>query len=464
MPAWFIVDHFSKAIILRPTLSTATARDCGSLFFDALVSRGFLPTRLITDRDPRFVSDFWTELMSRLHIDCKLISAYHQQADPAERYIQTIQTLLRLYVIDDEWVDCLPFVELVINNTPNSSTGFSPNQLMFIDPPDPLPTLCCAPPSPLPDVADRLTSAQARVDQARDHLDVASRVQKRHYDSRHTDRPLAVGDRVFVLLDDHPVRSLVRGMHKLRDNKWGPFRILEMVGRQAARLDLPPSSWVHPVISTLHLQPFIEDLFGRVCKPPPSDTIDGDPAWEVEYIFGERKRGRDQRTEFKVKWAGYPDTEFTWEPEANLRHDLGPVASSLIDAYRAKQSAAVRVATTMNARTVGSGRSDRPVYFISRVLKTYEENYTILELEMAAMVWAILKFQRCLDGSVFTVVTDHQSLLTVTGSSSTTLYSARVDKWRMLLSPYLGQMSLVHSAGRIHGNADGLSRSRRKIT
>ena len=117
----------------------------------------------------------------------------------------------------------------------------------------------------------------------------------------------------------------------------------------------------------------------------------------------------------------------------------------------------------MNARTVGSGRSDRPVYFIYRVLKTYEENYTILELEMAVMVWAILEFQRYLEGSIFTVVTDHQSLLTVTGSSSTTLYSARVDKWRMLLSPYLRQMSLVHHAGLIHGNADGLSRSRREV-
>ena len=469
-----IVDHFSKAVILRPTLSTATARDCGSLFFDALVSRGFLPTRLITDRDPRFISDFWTELMSRLRIDCKLISAYHQQADPAERYIQMIQTLLRLYVIEDEWVDCLPFVELVINNTPNSSTGFSPNQLMFIDPPDPLPTLCCPPSTDSPDVADRLTATQARVEQARDRLDIASRVQKRHYDSKHIEprhslatgdrtprRPLAAGDRVLVLLDDHPVRSLVRGMNKLRDNKWGPFKILEMVGRQAARLDLPPTSRVHPVISILHLQPFVEDSFGRICKPPPADTMDGDPAWEVEYIFGERVRGR--RTEFKVKWVGYPNTEFTWEPEANLRHDLGPVASTLIDAYRAKQSAAVRVATTLNARASHVGRSDRPVYFISRVLKSYEENYTILELEMAAMVWAILKFQRYLDGSIFTVVTDHQSLLTVTGSSSTTLSSARVDKWRMLLSPYLSQMSLVHRAGKVHGNVDGLSRSRREV-
>ena len=193
-------------------------------------------------------------------------------------------------------------------------------------------------------------------------------------------------------------------------------------------------------------------------------TIDGDDAWEIEYIFGERSRGKNKKTEFKVKWVGYPDTEFTWEPEANLRQDLGPAAQVLIDNYRRKRTAAANVAASgALPASVNPGlvKTDLPIYFISRVLKSYEENYTILELEMAAMVWAILKFQRYLDGSIFTVVTNHQSLLSVTGSSSTTLYSARVDKWRMLLAPYSGQMTLVHRAGRIHGNADGLSRSRR---
>lgn len=449
-----IVDHFSKAVILRPTSSHANARQCSSLFFDALVSRGFLPVKLITDRDPNFVSQFWEELMPHLNIECKLISAYHQQADPAERYIQTIQTLLSLYVSNNRWVPCLPFVELVMNNTKNASSGFSPNQLMYIDPPDPLPVLCQPPPALLEsELPDRLAAASARIEQARDNLEKASFAQKRFYNSKHSSRPLKAGDRVFVLLDDHPVKSLTRGMHKLRDNKWGTFSILEMVGTQAAKLDLPPGSRVHPIISVLHLQPFIEDTFGRRCKPPPAATIDGDDAWEVEYIFGERLRGK--RTEFKVKWVRYPDTEFTWEPESNLQCNLGPAAQTLIDEYRQRRQAAARVASAIPRR------SDRPIYFISRVLKSYEENYTILELEMAAMVWAILKFQRYLDVSVFTVVTNYQSLLSVTGSSSTTLYSARVDKWRMLLTPYLGQMTLVYRGGRIHGNADGLSCSHR---
>ena len=203
----------------------------------------------------------------------------------------------------------------------------------------------------------------------------------------------------------------------LRDNKWGRFTILGIVGTQAAGLDLPRTSRVHPVISVLHLQPFVEDTFSRRCTPPPSATIDGVAAWELERIFKERRRGK--RTEFKVKWIGYPDTEFTLEPEENLRQDLGSVAPHWIEEYRATQRATVRAAiptaVKQKGRTVHFDNRDHPVYFISQVLKLYEENYTILELEMAGVVWAILKFQRYLDGSVFTIVTDHQSILSIGG-------------------------------------------------
>lgn len=272
-----IGDLFSKSVIIRPMLSRSTARECGTVFFDGLVSCGFLPVKLITDRDPRFVSQLWDELMHRLHIECKLISAYYQQADPAERYIQTIQMLLRLFVVNHDWVTCLPFIELVLNNTVNSSTGFSPNQLLFIDTPNLLPILN-TPPTDHADPADQLSAASARVDLARDNLERASLGQKKYYDSCHLPSSPKAGDRVFVPLDNHPICSLVQDMHKLQDNKWGPFTIVKMVGTQDARLDLPPTSRVHPVISILHLQPFIEDTFGRRCKPPPSATIDGDAA------------------------------------------------------------------------------------------------------------------------------------------------------------------------------------------
>ena len=53
-------------------------------------------------------------------------------------------------------------------------------------------------------------------------------------------------------------------------------------------------------------------------------------------------------------------------------------------------------------------QSGHPVAFYSRKLSAAEENYTIQELEMLAVVSALKEFRCYLDGVEFTIVTDHQ--------------------------------------------------------
>jgi hypothetical protein len=45
---------------------------------------------------------------------------------------------------------------------------------------------------------------------------------------------------------------------------------------------------------------------------------------------------------------------------------------------------------------------ERPILYLSRTLRSYEKNYTILERELGAVVWSVLKLQRYLDGVPFT--------------------------------------------------------------
>lgn len=69
----------------------------------------------------------------------------------------------------------------------------------------------------------------------------------------------------------------------------------------------------------------------------------------------------------------------------------------LLPMFREKPLAGVSVALTVAASTeakrgIKSLQSpNRPVYFIFRVLKPYEEGYTMLGLKMAGVVWTILK-------------------------------------------------------------------------
>jgi len=53
-----IVDRFTKAGTFIPCTSNFTAENAASMFFDRIVSMGFLPTKFITDRDPRLVRTF----------------------------------------------------------------------------------------------------------------------------------------------------------------------------------------------------------------------------------------------------------------------------------------------------------------------------------------------------------------------------------------------------------------------
>ncbi|KAF8420293.1 hypothetical protein BGX38DRAFT_1070576, partial [Terfezia claveryi] len=52
-----IFDQFSKSVILRPTTSKYNSKETVAGFFDGLVCKGFLPSRLITDHDSKFVSE-----------------------------------------------------------------------------------------------------------------------------------------------------------------------------------------------------------------------------------------------------------------------------------------------------------------------------------------------------------------------------------------------------------------------
>ena len=76
-----IVDRFSKLVAFIPTVTTSSAEDIAQIFFDRHICQYGIPQKIISDRDPRFLSNFWRALMGKL--DCKLglSSAYHPQTD-----------------------------------------------------------------------------------------------------------------------------------------------------------------------------------------------------------------------------------------------------------------------------------------------------------------------------------------------------------------------------------------------
>ena len=72
-----VVDHFSKLVTFVPCVTSSTAVDVAQSFFDHVVYKFGMPKKIVSDRDPRFLSDFWTTLMARLETKVGLSSSYY---------------------------------------------------------------------------------------------------------------------------------------------------------------------------------------------------------------------------------------------------------------------------------------------------------------------------------------------------------------------------------------------------
>jgi len=69
-----------------------------------------------------------------------------------------------------------------------------------------------------------------------------------------------------------------------------------------------------------HLQDVLDLVYEFDQKRAAGRRYNGEPVYEVEKIIG--KRMRCGETRYRVKWAGWPENECTWEPLENLQNVL----------------------------------------------------------------------------------------------------------------------------------------------
>ena len=97
---------------------------------------------------------------------------------------------------------------------------------------------------------------------------------------------------------------------------------------------------------------------------------------------------------------------------------------------------------------------ERVITYCSRALRPSQRKYCITKREMLAAVSMCIQFRSYLRGAKFTLRTDHKSLVWLHRFKDTEGMMAR---WLHTLQQF--QFSIIHRAGREHGNADGLSRA-----
>ncbi|MBW0493013.1 hypothetical protein O181_032728 [Austropuccinia psidii MF-1] len=111
-----IVDRFSKSVRFSPCHKEDTAIDNAFSFWNNIISTCGVPKNIISDRDPKFTSEIWTNLYDMLGTKLEFSTAYHPQTDGvAERMIQTMEEILRRSF------------QLAFDTSQNSTTGKSPS-------------------------------------------------------------------------------------------------------------------------------------------------------------------------------------------------------------------------------------------------------------------------------------------------------------------------------------------------
>ena len=79
-----IIDHgCSKAAKFIPCKTTITGQEVAALYLQHLVPWFGIPRKIISDRNPRFVSHFTKELCRLLHIQQNVSTAFHPRTDGA---------------------------------------------------------------------------------------------------------------------------------------------------------------------------------------------------------------------------------------------------------------------------------------------------------------------------------------------------------------------------------------------
>lgn len=127
-----VVDRLGKRPFSLPCHKEVKAKDTAWLYYKHIYRIYGLPDTIVSDRDPRFVSQFWDELSLILGIQLRKSTSEHAQTDGQTGIVnQALQQKLRIFVnhYQDNWSELLPAMDFAAASASHKSTGLSPSEV-----------------------------------------------------------------------------------------------------------------------------------------------------------------------------------------------------------------------------------------------------------------------------------------------------------------------------------------------
>jgi hypothetical protein len=337
-----VIERLRKHVTLIPAKSADTAENTARRFAEYVVRFQGVPQEIVADRDPLWTSKFWAAFTKNFNIEMQLTTARHQNANGlAEAAVKSFKNMMTVMLNRPEtkdWVEALPYLQLAYNNTPQTSTGFSPNELTFgcnmnIE--------LTSTPTNVESVDTLTRRIAALVKETQQNLRAAQERQAHEYNKhRDTEASLEVGEEALLSTAGLNLQTSVKYTHRFL----GPFKVLKKLPNNNYRLALPSCVRIHPVfhISKLHkyVAPDKESFQAAFQRPPPvevvGEEVDQPTRYAIDRIVNSRFRkvGKSLVKEYLCKWSGYDNSSNTWQSKGILLED----APQLVEKYEQQAS------------------------------------------------------------------------------------------------------------------------------
>ncbi|GJW38191.1 ty3-gypsy retrotransposon protein [Tanacetum coccineum] len=319
---YVVVDKLSKFAHFMALKHPYTATSVANALLSNVTSIYGIPEKIISDRDPIFLSNFWQALFSAHKTKLAYSTAYHPQTDGQTEVLnRCLETYLRCFTLDapTSWFQWLPLAQYWYNTSFHSSLGMSPYQALFNQTP-PMYIHYQAKDSSNHSVDSALQQRESTVQLLKDNLLKAQNRMKVQADKHRSERVFQVGDWVFLKLQPYRQQSLhARAFHKLAAKYYGPYKIVARVGEVAYKLALPVSSKIHDVFHVSLLKKSHGNHSVSSTLPEVSDTGHSIPL--PHRILDKRmvKKNNVAVAEVLVNWSNTEETDNTWEEVQKLQ-------------------------------------------------------------------------------------------------------------------------------------------------
>jgi len=259
---WVIIDRLTKRghfISMKMGEGDSSAKECAIIFCKEYQKLHGIPETIISDRDVRFTSDFWQELMRLQGCTHMLSSAFRPNTDgQTERTNRFIEDYLRNYVYpcQSNWSELLWTAEYAYNARIHESIKMAPFEA----------DIGYIPRAVSDHQFDKIVGnhsieqaydfgrrQQEILSRAKESLVLAQSRMKLYYDKNRPIQLFEVGDKVMISSKNLNIENLgvKAGSTRKFAPLWiGPYSICQKVSIDTYKLKLPTGLRLHPDFHT----------------------------------------------------------------------------------------------------------------------------------------------------------------------------------------------------------------------